>query len=430
MNRIIIDVTQLVHWPGRLTGVPREMYEIATRFHKQNDPNVLFASWVKEVQAMCEVDLPASLAQRGKGVVYKTVTGDTTPTADAPPTLTHTLKRAAKKGLRVGAKFSPELAQKLEARAQAYNAQNYQQITFKKGDKFAILWGEWWDANFIALIKEAQKHGVKIVQFIQDMTPIVVPHLSGHSTESFTDYCLQILPITTYGLAISQSAKNDATQWLKEQKLRVPPIDVFRLGDDFQFTAPEKPKDPQFLRAKLKGDDYLMFVSTIEARKNHMLIYYVYRLAKERGITLPKFLVIGRRGWKTDEMYEMWTKDPVVKDDILFLHDISDAELSWLYDHCLFTVSPSFYEGWGITIAESIGRGVPCLSSATSSTTEIAPGFVEHFSPYSTDECLAGIQRLLEPGVLKKSRAKTKEYKQVSWDDTYAQVKRYIEELQ
>jgi glycosyltransferase involved in cell wall biosynthesis len=121
--------------------------------------------------------------------------------------------------------------------------------------------------------------------------------------------------------------------------------------------------------------------------------------------------------------------DPEVGGQFVFLHDASDANLSWLYDHCLFTVLPSFHEGWGIPIAESIARGVPNACSNTSSMVEIAEGMVEHFSPYSTDECLAAILKLLDPETRAAAVKKTRQYKQTPWDGTYKQVKAYLETL-
>jgi hypothetical protein len=132
-------------------------------------------------------------------------------------------------------------------------------------------------------------------------------------------------------------------------------------------------------------------VGTIEPRKNHTVLYYAYKLAKTRSIMLPRVVIVGRRGWGSDDIVRILTEDPDVKDDFVLLLNTSDDELSWLYGHCLFTIFPSFYEGWGIPIGESVARGVPCLCSDSSSMVEIAEGHVAHFAPTSTDECLAGL---------------------------------------
>jgi glycosyltransferase involved in cell wall biosynthesis len=122
------------------------------------------------------------------------------------------------------------------------------------------------------------------------------------------------------------------------------------------------------------------------------------------------------------------TRDPEVCDKFVFLHDVSDDELVWLFDHATFSVLPSFHEGWGIPIAESLSRGLPCACSNTSSMVEIAEGIVEHFSPASAEECLAVMQKLLDPKELEVARKRTKQYKPFTWDASFKQVMTYLEE--
>jgi len=138
---------------------------------------------------------------------------------------------------------------------------------------------------------------------------------------------------------------------------------------------------------------------------------------------------VGRRGYQTESVINIMTNDPEVKDKFVFLFDASDEELSWLYDHCKFTILASFHEGWGIPIAESLARGVPSLCSNTSSMVEIAEGIVGHFSPASSDECLTGIQAWLKPNNLEAARKKTKTYKQFRWDQSFKQVDNYLASL-
>ena len=129
----------------------------------------------------------------------------------------------------------------------------------------------------------------------------------------------------------------------------------------------------------------------------------------------------GRFVWR-----DLMTTDPDTKEQFIFLHNVSDEELSWLYDHCLFSIYPSFYEGWGLPIAESIAHGKPCLASNTSSMPEIAGDLLTYFSPYSSDECLQAIVGLLDPRARQKATTKIKKYRPVSWDQTFDQIRNGI----
>jgi len=440
-HKLYYDVTQLVHWSGRITGIPRVMEELAVRYQR-NYPEAVFISWVKEIREFCEVDLSATLAQRGCGIVYlrsgqsaAPSLGSRSEAAEAVSGQTRQLVlrqaavRVAKGGLRRAARISPRVARKVEARLQEQYLRQHKRAELENGDQLFIPWGEWWDPNFITKLEQLHNHGVRLVQVLHDMSPVVVPQFSnsGNATETFPIYCRRILPICDLVLSVSENSRKDAIRWLKDNNLPVPPIEVFRLGDDIEVAESMEP-DTSHIKGGLKGN-FLLMVGTIEIKKNHQLLYYVYKLAKSRGIDLPPLVIAGRYGWMTEPTVELMMKDPEVKDKIVFMISPSDEELSWLYDHCLFTVLPSLYEGWGIPIAESVARGVPCLCSNTSSMTEIAEGFVAHFNPNSTDECLVGIQNWLNPKELTAARQKVGKYKQYSWDDSFAQVDKYVKEI-
>jgi glycosyltransferase involved in cell wall biosynthesis len=431
---LFFDVTQLIHWPGKLTGIPRVMNELAIRFAEA--PETVFVAWVKEVQQFCEIDFGKTMAQRGRGIVYVKV-GQTAPvemSAAAPTTPTQAqllqkqVLRIVKGLLRRGARFNHKLAAKIEDWLIAARASQYKVADIKPGDKLFIPWGEWWDDRFAKRLVELHADGVKLVHIIHDIATTVCPQFYEQVSVKPTDYNAKILPLADLVLAVSHNTKRELTEWLKANKLHVPRIEVFRNGEDLQVAKPIRPLDPAFDAAKLRGKDFILTVGTIELKKNHLLYYYAYKLAKGRGIELPQLVVVGRKGWMGETALNLMRLDPEVKDKFVLLLDTSDEELSWLYDNCLFTVLASFHEGWGIPIAESVARGVPCLCSNTSSMVEIAEGFVEHFSPESPEELLAGIQRWLEPKALAKARANTQSYKQFSWDASYKQVATLLKE--
>ena len=430
MATVFVDVTQLVHWSGRLTGIPKVMDELAVRFAGR--PDVRFVSWVKDRGELCEVDFLATRAQNEQGIVYLHPGEEPAQMVAAPaavPVLSRQAKRFAKAGARRLLELNGKLAQKVEARYRGKLVSTYKLADLAEGDVLFIAWGEWWDQQFTDYVVAREKSGVKVVQIIHDIATTTQPQFFEQVAVSPTTYNAAVLPHASLVLAVSANTKRELEQWLFESKLQVPRIEVIRNGDDIAVARPMRPTDPAFTKAELKGNDFLLTVGTIEAKKNHALFYYVYQLARERTVRLPKLVIVGRRGWGTDDMYRIMTTDPHLKDQFVFLHNASDEELAWLYDHCLFTVQTSFHEGWGIPIAQSAARGVPCLCSNTSSMVEIAEGIVEHFSPASADECLAAIQRWLEPKALAKARDRTKRYKPTTWDDTFAQTIKYMKEL-
>ncbi|MDX2776412.1 glycosyltransferase family 1 protein [Streptomyces caniscabiei] len=394
---------------------------------------------MKELAAFCEIDFGATMARLGSGIVYikNTQSVPSGAQASASPQgkdvfeAVKPLKHLAKRVINKAGLSDVALVKKVQNNLALTEAKTYKQVTFKPGDVIFISWGEWWDENFLHTLEEnAEKNELQIVPVIHDVLPFTLaPQFSGHSTESLMNYCRRVVPVSSLVLCVSQSTRDDLANWLEKQSIPLPKMEVFRLGEDFEFAKAEKPDDPVFQKSGLKGNDYLLTVGTIEARKNHALLYNVYKLAKARGIELPKLVIVGRRGWKTEQIYDFMTQDPEVKDKFVFLHNASDENLSWLYDHALFSVFPSFCEGWGMPIAESVARGVPCVCSNTTSMIEVAEGYVTHFTPSSTDECLEAIVAMQKPENLEKWRKKCASYKQTTWDQSFAQVKELMEEV-
>lgn len=419
MPRTLIDVTQLIEWQGRLTGIPRVMYELSVRFAAEED--VRFLAWDSAGQGFLEVGLEA-ITGREQAMPAEAQAADIPPQGNTLRTLLH--KAETRSSLvRHAARYPRALKRRLKKPLAA--APTVPAFQPEAGDTLLVLWGSWFDEPYMQAIVGYRANGVRLVQIAYDMLPILTPQYSGHSTDAMTKYCTTVYPACDLILAISHHTCDDIKAWLKAQKLRLPPLAAFRLGDDFAFSAPKRPQGA-FHGAGLKGGDYALCVGTVEARKNHALLYYAYKLAKHRGIRLPKVVVVGRRGWMTDDLYAAITTDPETKDSFVFLHGASDEELSWLYEHCQYSIYPSLYEGWGLPVAESVARGVPCIASNASSIPEIAGDLIPYFSPVSTDECLAAMAALQTPAALEKARRQLKKYRPTTWEQTFAEVKTHL----
>lgn len=103
------------------------------------------------------------------------------------------------------------------------------------------------------LEREHKDASLQIIPLIHDVLPFTqTPHFSGHSTDSLREYCRRIMPISQLILTVSRSTRDDLTGWMKRQKLTIPRIEVFRLGEDFSFATAIEPDDPFFLKNNIK----------------------------------------------------------------------------------------------------------------------------------------------------------------------------------
>lgn len=429
-HTIFLDVTQLVEWKGNLTGIPRVTDEIAVRLKDQG--NARFIKWNFEIGVFEEVDIHdyyENVAPRNRAYFKdrKKVTSQVP--GLTPLEITKKIIRRSRLLSR-----SVEVAKSARRKTmQKYIATQREQlhVAIGKSDTLFIPCGLWDNEQYIKTVKSYKHDGAKLVFLSYDILPIVVPQFSGQWGKPMKHFTEEVTSIADAVFSISKHTKHDLETFLKSEKLNVPEIVTIRLGDTFFNSTSTPPQDEKFLKTGIlkTKEDFILCTGTIEARKNHAILYYTYKLAKSKGIKLPKLIVAGRPGYRTDNIIDIIQDDPEVDKDITLLMDVSDEELNWLYKNCRFTIYPSFYEGWGLPIAESIAQGVPCIASDTSSMIEVAPGIAAYFNPVSTDECLARIIDYTDDKKLEKARNDTKKYKMVSWDETFKDITQVLDRL-
>jgi glycosyltransferase involved in cell wall biosynthesis len=164
---------------------------------------------------------------------------------------------------------------------------------------------------------------------------------------------------------------------------------VIRLGDGFSGAPPVGTA-----RADLPQRPFVLFVSTIEYRKNHMMMVEVWRrlLLSHAPATVPLLIFVGREGAMSGDLMRQLRASAYLGGHVRVLKDMSDAGIAELYRRCAFTVFPSLYEGWGLPVTESLAAGRPCLASQATSVPEAGGRLARYFDPLD----LAGATRMVE----------------------------------
>jgi len=142
--------------------------------------------------------------------------------------------------------------------------------------------------------------------------------------------------------------------------------------------------------------DYLLIVSTIEPRKNHLTLLAAWeRLRTERFNNL-KLIVVGMLGWDHKPIVKKFA--PWIERQQLFvLTDVPAPELRLLYKHARATVCPSFGEGFDFSGVESMRCGGAVAASNIAVHREIYADAAEYFSPYSIEETAQAIASIIDP---------------------------------
>ena len=175
---------------------------------------------------------------------------------------------------------------------------------------------------------------------------------------------------------------------------------------------------PDDIRALTKTE-YVLIVGTMEVRKNLWRVATVWdRLRREKGRELPKLVITGRKGWLNDD-FENWMKATGnLGGWIQFVEGASDDILAYLYRNCLFTITASFYEGWGLPIGESLAYGKTAVVSNTSSMPEVGEDMVEYCDPHSLDSIEAACLKLIDNPVHRQDmEARITSDRLRSWED-------------
>ena len=181
-------------------------------------------------------------------------------------------------------------------------------------------------------------------------------------------------------IAISESTRNDSVRVLGLDPGR---IEVIYPGvpDAFFGATPVRRKKP-----------YMLFVSTIEPRKNVDVLLDAYQSLPASVRQEFDLVVAGPPGWGNPSALRRLRAG--VK-GVEYLGYVPDQELPGLTAGAAAFVYPSLYEGFGLPVAQAMAAGVPVITSNVSSLPEVAGGAGLLVDPHSVGELASAMQKIL-----------------------------------
>ncbi|NTU81126.1 MAG: glycosyltransferase family 4 protein [Chloroflexales bacterium] len=172
-------------------------------------------------------------------------------------------------------------------------------------------------------------------------------------------------------ITVSQATRQDIAGLLD-----LPPerVDVVYEAAAPSFTPLDLPPgDTRTINGReLEASSFLLFVSTIEPRKNLETLLRALRVGLDRrpkgGLRL---VAAGARGWLDEPIYAL-ARELRLDDAVVFLGGVGAEDLLWLYRACRIYLNPSLYEGFGLPALEAMACGAPSVVADTSSLPEVA----------------------------------------------------------
>jgi glycosyltransferase involved in cell wall biosynthesis len=230
--------------------------------------------------------------------------------------------------------------------------------------------------------------GVKLTATIHDLTVWLMPdvHTPANVRADYA-YAERILAKADALIAVSENTRRDA--------IRVLGIPSKRITTIYSGIAPE------YFDAKptLRQRPYVLFVGTIEPRKNLNGLLDAWSLVREELRKEFDLVIAGPMGWGHASMLAR------IRAEATYLGYVPETQMPGLMAGATVFVYPSFYEGFGFPVAQALAAKVPVVTSNTSSLPEVARDGALLVDPKSPDEIAAAITRLLESDAIRAKLA-------------------------
>ena len=212
-------------------------------------------------------------------------------------------------------------------------------------------------------------------------------------------------------IAVSQATRHDLVQLydVPEDK-----ITVVHNGYDANIFNINPKISPALLKNwNLKTENYILFLGTIQPRKNAIKLVQAFHLLKLAGYT-GKLVIAGGIGWLADDTLSV-IKDSPEHQDIVLTGYVSDEARKTLYSHADVYVLPSLYEGFGVPAIEAMGCGAPVAAAGNSSLPEVLSGAGLLFNATDPADIARAITEIKSDrdNWVKKSLARAKHF---SWE--------------
>ena len=238
----------------------------------------------------------------------------------------------------------------------------------------------------------------KSIITIHDLAFLVYPHFLTKESARYYGQIDEAVKRTDHIIAVSESTKQDSIRLLgaPEHKITV----IYESANPIY-----RPINDQKILAQAKGKyhitgDFILFVSTIEPRKNLPMLLKAYRRLLDSYKADVKLAVVGRRGWLSKEVFTFVDKLKLTN-DVLFLGRVPVEDLLHLYNAAQLLVQPSFYEGFGLPPLEAMACGTPVVVSNVSSLPEVVGDAGLLVDPENASEISVAIWRVLTDEALR-----------------------------
>ncbi len=312
---------------------------------------------------------------------------------------------------------SPGLRRYVECRSPEIGPSCLQDTVPRPGGLIVTL-GAGWGTDYEARHRFAADHACETVSFVHDVIPLTdLPFASdkGHRFRRWLDF----VSVSDKRLLCNSHYTKRALEDRAHAQTLKAKVEVVAFPHEFLPPSSGDAHVRSEIQALLQ-EAYILCVGTLETRKNPIGLLQAWQALHRQGLTRGfKLVFAGGEGRGAGAVHAFLKETAGLAPAVAFAKRPNDLELELLYESCRFTVFPSFYEGWGLPIGESLWFGKPVVCANVSSMPEAGGAFARYFDPAEPEALAAALASAIEtpPALPAGIRQHL-----VTWDQTAASV--------
>jgi glycosyltransferase involved in cell wall biosynthesis len=138
---------------------------------------------------------------------------------------------------------------------------------------------------------------------------------------------------------------------------------------------------------------FILYVGRIQARKNLPRLVEAYARLRSQGANI-NLVLVGAKDWQFKQLLRK-IHQLGLESSVICLGFVPLRDLPFFYGAAELFVFPSFFEGFGLPVIESMASGTPTITSFGSSLQEVAGDGALLIDPYDTNSIAAGMEKVL-----------------------------------
>lgn len=246
--------------------------------------------------------------------------------------------------------------------------------------------------------------GARMIAFVHDLIPIEFPEYARPQHAELHTRRIRTVAAMSEAVIVNSHATEKELQPFLVEAGRTPPVLVAPLGVQPMLPTPATvrpmPTSPTGVASSEDSfpEPHFVYLSTIEPRKNHIMLLHIWRrLGEMLGDATPRLVLVGRRGWENENIVDMLERSVLIRAHVTEWTDVTDARIVALLRTSRAMLFPSFAEGFGLPVAEALAAGTPVISSDLPALRETGGNVPDYLDPLDGQGWLRAIIEYTAP---------------------------------